>query len=44
MFQQPKGMPYYYHDNMDQIATPCDPYKCDRFGKEHFKCTHLKSF
>ena len=31
MFKTPAGLPYFYHDRMDEIAVRCDPILCDRF-------------
>ncbi|CAD5212702.1 unnamed protein product [Bursaphelenchus okinawaensis] len=38
MYQSPKGIPYYHYGNMNSVALPCDPYKCDRYHS--FKWNH----
>ncbi|KAI6197103.1 hypothetical protein M3Y94_01185400 [Aphelenchoides besseyi] len=36
MFKSPRGMPYYHQDNLEEVATLCDPFKCDRFHSDRW--------
>uniref|UniRef100_A0A915DRW0 Uncharacterized protein n=1 Tax=Ditylenchus dipsaci TaxID=166011 RepID=A0A915DRW0_9BILA len=36
MYKSPKGLPYYHHGKMDQVAKTCDASKCDRMHAEHW--------
>ncbi|KAI1712259.1 multicopper oxidase domain-containing protein [Ditylenchus destructor] len=36
-YKMPMGIPYFNQQQMDRIAPPCDPLKCDRY-KHVFDC------
>ena len=39
MFTKPQGMPYFYHDRLDEVSVKCDPEICDRH--KHAKYDHV---